>query len=195
LDSIRAPRFWPHRVRLAFKRLDQDGSAPVLADLVGMRRLGPITLSAAPLVISHPKLQALHAFWLQQRGGNLFATRSDFAFANLKIWLGHICLVEVAREPVRFRFRLIGTHVGELAGRDHTGRWLDSCFPSERLAAVLDPFYECLRRRAPVACAERYEAPNGDRSILEQLLLPCSADESAIDLIVGAVYLEAERAA
>ena len=162
----------------------------MLVDPIGFRRLGAASIDGSPLVIVHPKLQALHGLWELLRGERPLPPRAGFAFDALKTWLGHIAIVEILREPTRFRVRLFGTDLVELAGRDYTGQTLDKCVPSEQVATVLDWYHECLARCTPIARAARYAAPSGDRFILEQLLLPCSSDQEAVDVIVGAAYLE-----
>jgi hypothetical protein len=162
----------------------------MLTDPIGFRRVGGASIEGSPLVIGHPKLQALHAFWDQMRGERALPTRDAFPFEALRIWLGHIAIVEVLREPAQFRFRLFGTRLVELAGKDLTGQTFDKCVPPDRFAAAVDPYNECLARCGPVVRAVRYAAPGGAPFMLEQLLLPCASDQGAIDVIVAATYLE-----
>ena len=90
-------------------------------------------MEGSPLVIAHPKLQALHAFWDQMRGERALPHRAGFPFNALRIWLGHIALLDVLREPIQFKFRLFGTRLVELAGKDYTGQTLDKCVPADRV--------------------------------------------------------------
>ncbi len=124
------------------------------------------------------------------RGERALPARGAFPFETLRIWLGHIALVDVLREPAQFKFRLFGTRLVELAGRDLTGQTFDKCIPADRLAAAVEPYLECLARCGPVVRAVRYAAPGGAPFMLEQLLLPCASDQGAIDVIVAATYLE-----
>ena len=166
----------------------------MLANPVGMRRLGPVSISGSSLVVSNPRLQALHSYWRAACGPHAVAAKEAFDFKNLRMWLGHIALIEVERDPIQFRFRLYGTYLAELAGADHTGKFLDQCFPRASVGPMLDPYYECVDSASPAAFAERYRLPNGERAIMEQLLLPCSSDRKQVDVVVGALYLEAESA-
>jgi hypothetical protein len=162
----------------------------MLADPIGFRRLGSASMKGLPLIIAHPKLQALHALWGQLRGESMVPARSGFAFDVLKIWLGHVALVEVLREPTQFRVRLFGTRLVEWAGKDCTGRTLDDCVRADQVTDLLDPYHECLARCAPVVRAARYASPGGALFTLEQLLLLCSSDGDVVDVIVAAAYFD-----
>ena len=165
----------------------------MLADPLRLRRKGqPRITHGVSLLMEHPKLRSLHAYWDQQRAGRDFADRSAFGFGPLKIWLGNIALIEVSREPLQFRMRLFGTNLVELAGKNYTTKWLDKCVPPALVPDLLEPYYECIKQGRPVARAQCYEAGDGTTPLLEQLLLPCSSDQTSIDLIVGAAYLERE---
>jgi hypothetical protein len=163
----------------------------MLANPVGMQRLGAARPSNKSLV-EHPRLQALHGYWLGERGTHLVPAKEAFDFKNLKAWLGHVALIDVAHDPIRFRFRLYGTYLAELAGADLTGKSLDHV-ALDRIDSALDPYLKCVTSMSPVAFSDRYRASNGAIGVVEQLLLPCSSDDEVVDIVVGALYLEAER--
>jgi hypothetical protein len=164
----------------------------MLADFKGMQRLGPVPGSGAPFAVSHARLQALHDYWREQRGEAKFAPKESFDFNNLRAWLGHVALVDVERDPIQFRFRLYGTYLVELAGADHTGKRLEQCLTQDSVGCGPDFYYECVRSASPVALAERYQLATGSIAIAEQLLLPCSSNRTEVDVVVSALYVEAE---
>lgn len=43
--------------------------------------------------------------------------------------LAGTALIDIARSPFRFRFRLLGERMQSYHGRNFTGRWLDEVFP------------------------------------------------------------------
>ena len=144
------------------------------------------------LAIKHPRLKTLHTFWDLTRGSRRYPARADFAFKDLRQWLGHIALIEVAQKPLRFRIRLLGTHLVEYAGRDHTGQWLDECVAPEQVDDALEPFIACVKAGAPVFRISRYVNPRASKSVLERLLLPCSSDQKTIDIVLGCTYVESD---
>lgn len=148
--------------------------------------------SVETLAIKHPRLKTLHTFWDLTRGSRRYPARADFAFKDLRQWLGHIALLDVFRKPLRFRVRLLGTHLVDYAGADYTGRWLDECVAPEAVAEMLEPFIACIESGAPVFRHSRYINPRATKSVLERLLLPCSSDQKTIDIILGGTYVESE---
>lgn len=96
-----------------------------------------------------------------------------------------LCLIDVAREPLRFRYRLVGTGQVQALRRDLTGQWLDAALPEfERSTAYADLV-------AVAAGAIRYRRgppdiplEDGD-ALMERLLLPLAQDGSRVDMILG----------
>ncbi len=72
----------------------------MLANFMGMRRLGPVPVDGKSLALSHPRLQALQTYWREQCGEAAFAPKDAFDFNNLRAWLGHVALVDVERDPI-----------------------------------------------------------------------------------------------
>jgi hypothetical protein len=164
----------------------------MLAKFKGMQRLAPVPGSGAPFAVSHPRLQALHRYWGEQRGDAKFAPKDSFDFKSLRPWLGHIALVDAEREPIELRFRLYGTYLVRLTGADHTGKRLDQCLHPDSIGCGPDSYLECVRSASPIAHAERYQMTSGSTAIAEQLLLPCSSTRTEVDVVVSALYVEAE---
>jgi hypothetical protein len=165
----------------------------VLVDPVGLHRVQAISVAGPSLVVTHPKLQALHGYWRTECRANGLPARTSFGSEGMRLWLGHVALIDVLREPVQFRVRLYGTQLANLNGADLSGKALDGCFARNKVAAALDPYYACMKYSAPVAFAHRYETNEQVPLVLEQILLPCAADGVNIDLIVGAAYLESAK--
>src|SRR5215469_5086608 len=77
-------------------------------------------------IISHPTLVALHRYWDGKRGGRMMPSRRDLDPSEIVKLLPHIYMVDVLRDPLRFRYRLIGTAICAFLGRDYTGRAVDA---------------------------------------------------------------------
>ncbi len=148
--------------------------------------------STQTLAIKHPRLKTLHTFWDLTRGSRRYPARADFAFKDLRQWLGHIALIDVVQRPPRFRIRLLGVRLVEYAGADHTGQWIDECVAPEGIDDALEPYVTCVNTGAPVFRLSRYFNPRSTKSVLERLLLPCSSDQKTIDIILGCTYVESE---
>jgi hypothetical protein len=64
--------------------------------------------------------------WYQRRGEAEFPARSDFDPLDLLFALGNIVLIQVMYDPLRFRFRLVGSNITRHLGHDSTGLYIDN---------------------------------------------------------------------
>ena len=105
---------------------------------------------------------------------------SDLAELLRWVWL-----VDVQREPPRFRYRLIGTGHRQVMGKDFTGRWIDDVFPDfpqmqgyADFLAVMAGELRHMRRRPEFPVGEKFVA-------MERLLLPLARDGVTVDMMLG----------
>jgi hypothetical protein len=105
--------------------------------------------------------------------------------SDLSEVLRWVWLADVQREPLRFRYRLVGTGHRAVIGSDPTGKWLDEAFadfPSMKAYAdfAASATGEARYRRGtpefPVA--EKYVS-------MEVVLLPLARDGVAVDMLFG----------
>ena len=112
---------------------------------------------------------------------------------ELRRWLGRLQLLDVLDQGADFRYRLHGTILVDMYGRDLTGRQLSSLGDA---ASVFQREYRaCIRDRRPVAICNQ-PIPNKDHWSIDQLVLPLSGDGVLVDrLLVGVMpALTAENA-
>jgi hypothetical protein len=106
--------------------------------------------------------------------------------AAISALLPFVWLADIQREPLRFRYRLLGTEHARVFGRDYTGHWLDETHVN---------FYASPGYPQYVAAAEQGRAgyrrghslamlPMDYRSI-ERLLLPLAQDGKAVDMLLA----------
>ena len=75
--------------------------------------------------------KALYDYWDSKRNGKGFVSREDIEPAEILPLLPNIFLVDVLPgEGARFRFRLVGTKIGEIEGT-LTGKYLDEIYPDD----------------------------------------------------------------
>ena len=77
------------------------------------------------------RLVALQQVWESKCKDGRLPSKADFPPEDVKPWLGHILLLDVSRNPARFRVRLMGGNLVSYAGTDFTGKWLDEVFDPE----------------------------------------------------------------
>jgi hypothetical protein len=101
--------------------------------------------------------------------------------------LPHMWMVEVYRDPLRFRYRLVGTHIVLSVGRELTGGWLDEVQPETVINPMLRDRYRFL---AETGCPTWRHGPTywerePTHRVVENCLLPLAADGAIVDKIVA----------
>jgi hypothetical protein len=143
----------------------------------------------------HPTITALHDYWLSIHPAAGLPGRQHMDPCAIAALLPHLFMVDVARDPLRFKYRLVGTEYVRLIGKDLTGRYLDEVHPGFH-GLVLRQYVEAVElgkpayRKGPVLYA------NPDRQYLgmERLLVPLARDGVQVDILLGAVvYIPARR--
>jgi len=106
------------------------------------------------------------------------------AIPRLLPWLR---LYEVHRDPLRFKYRLVGTECVRMLGRDPTGRWFDETFPGagasrthESLVGVANGAglgYRCGPPPRNLVGQDNIDS--------ELILLPLARDGRLVDMVLG----------
>lgn len=132
-----------------------------------------------------PRIKELVSHWNGLRPDGGLPGRQHLDPVRIPSVLANIWLVDVQREPMRFRFRLVGTRVVEFLGRDPTGRWIDDVYPSFTGTPVEMEFVACAttgelrwRRGAPMMEASK------DYVQVERIALPLAANGSDVDMLL-----------
>ena len=101
--------------------------------------------------IRHPKLVKLLAFWEARRHGRPVPLRKDMLPEDMGEWIGNLGIFGVEREPLRFRYRLVGQMIVDYDGQNFTGRYLDELLAPDLKPGILSQYEQCVRRAEPVA--------------------------------------------
>ncbi|WP_431571665.1 PAS domain-containing protein [Hypericibacter sp.] len=88
-------------------------------------------------------IRELAAYWHELRGANPVALKKSFDPARVTALLPYLIIAEYVQNPLRIRYRLVGTEQVRHAGEDFTGKWLhetewDSRYVEVWLAAVAE---------------------------------------------------------
>jgi hypothetical protein len=129
----------------------------------------------------------LYDDWETRRRGRLFPARADFDPLDLRYIIGNLSLLDVLRDPLRFRYRIHSTNMAQWLGFDLTGKEIDDSPNTERGAQIKDHFVAVIDREGPVV--RLHEWIGGNHQVLrhEALVLPLAKDGSTIDMIMSAV--------
>jgi hypothetical protein len=104
---------------------------------------------------------------------------------HLRELLPWLWLVDVQREPPRFRYRLIGTELTRAMGRDLTGRWLDEEHSDFNTAVDYGDFL-AVAGGALRFCRRPPDFRVEDKPLLmERLLMPLARDGTTVDMMLA----------
>src|SRR6185503_9572608 len=71
-------------------------------------------------------IKCLHEYWQGIRPAPaLLPGRGHLVLRDIAPLLRHIWLVDVVGDPIRFRYRVLGTTIDQLIGNHLNGAWLD----------------------------------------------------------------------
>ncbi len=145
-----------------------------------------------------PVLSELHSYWQSRRRGEGFPARNDIDPVDIPALLEHLILVDVLRDPLDFRYRLVGGHIVQNAGRNVQGKTVRG------LIADGGPRAKALQAKAlhlgetlavvqePVCIELSYAAPDGEeRKRLQGILLPLGEPGEGMNMVLGGLsYLK-----
>lgn len=113
--------------------------------------------------------------------------RADFDPVEMVPLLPHLFLVDVAEagDLRRFRYRLIGTAIVTLLGRDSTGKWADDALHGDNAPGIQGLFSLASETRAPVVVkGHLFFISERSWTFVEGLLLPLSANGADVDMLL-----------
>ncbi len=140
--------------------------------------------------LSEPRLHRLYAYLEAKRGSREFAARRDIDPLDFTYILGNIVLLDVLYQPLRFRYRLVGSLLSTKVGYDMTGKFLHEHPHPDYREYMLDCYAEIIRSRLP-------SGGNYDLFIDQEikryqcLRVPLSDDGETIDRVIAAVVFGA----
>lgn len=140
-----------------------------------------------PDELRHPNLVKLYRHWDEVRGAKAMPSRAEVDPLAMPQLLGNLLLIDVLHDPLRFRYRLIGTRLTERIKRDMTGKFFDEIpepLYRDRLYAWHGGVVEEGKPRAGVTARrllDRWEP-------YEILTLPLSADGARVDMTLTGLY-------
>jgi hypothetical protein len=144
--------------------------------------------SPQPEAISSPYLKAIFDHWIVLRRGRASPDVDDFDPTDLPpASLRYIIMADVTSAPLRFRYRLVGTHAVEVGGFDFTGKYLDELeMPEDTAEQIRQNLAHVANACMPLI--GRYDWPMIDensRVAVEYIILPLTKDGQVIRLLTA----------
>ena len=131
------------------------------------------------------RVRKAYAYWrdIHPQGG--LPGRPHIEPVRLGRLLPLVWLIDIQDEPFRLRYRLVGTEIVDLLGRDPTGQWFDEAHPDlathasyvERAKAVIATRIPNWRKGRPNLWQhETY-------SVVQNLIMPLASDGASVDML------------
>src|SRR5262249_55061756 len=120
-----------------------------------------------------------------KRGQRRMPSRQDIDPTEIPKLLRNVMLIDVFRDPLKFRYRLVGTRVVDATGENRTGKCFDcveffACNPG-----VKEEYVAAVATGEPRHSLEPFRRlDRGTEYDVERLLLPLSSDGATVDMIL-----------
>jgi hypothetical protein len=123
--------------------------------------------------------------WRAKAGAREMPVRSDMTPRDLKTLLRNILVLErVSREPSRYKFRLVGTGLHNMAG-ELTGKMVDEVVPREHLPRWVECGDLILDGGQPMRFIGRVHLEGKEYLNAENLFVPLANDNNEPVFIMG----------
>ncbi len=133
--------------------------------------------------IRSERLRRLFDYWESKRAARKLPARAALDPLDIPYVLANLALVDVLRDPLRFRFRLVGTEIVARDGTDLTGRTTDD-HPLPEYRALLRQSYSDVVASSVPAVFRRQRLMDGKPRHYEVLYLPLAADGVTVDMLL-----------
>ena len=124
------------------------------------------------------RVRRLYEYWLGlcEKGGGL-PRRRDMDPLDIADILRWVWMVDVHRDPLRFKFRLFGTAHVETMGTERTGQWIDEAFPEFPTSIGYADYVSVAEELTPSyrKGSAHYHVP--DYKTIERIMLPLVDDD------------------
>ncbi|GIK98437.1 MAG: hypothetical protein BroJett029_26460 [Alphaproteobacteria bacterium] len=128
-----------------------------------------------------PLIAELYAIWKRKRGDAELPRRADFEPAEMKRLLPNLIIAEIEAEPLRVRYRLVGTKVAAASGFDFSGRYLDEIDLATGAENWLAQYREILASRRPLFGRAEVPTVDGGSFGYEFALFPVTTDGRSVN--------------
>lgn len=137
------------------------------------------------LSFSDPSYGQLLDLWRDKARGRPMPARSDISPRDLKDILRHVLVLErVSQNPSRYRFRLVGTGLTQMAG-ELTGKMVDEVVPPEHLSRWVGCGDLILDGGQPMRFLGRVHLKGREYLNAENLYVPLSNDAGQPTFVMG----------
>lgn len=156
-------------------------------DLHGIPRYRPVADRTMSLV--SPALQRLYAYWLGKAAVRP-PRRTDIDPLEIGPDVRHVTLLDVAHDPLRFRWRLLGGEIVAGTGRSPIGRHFEEIYPHPMLVDMMRLFSRCALTGLPIRHLGTARFAGRDYLGYESAHMPLFGDDGRVAIVFGAIHFE-----
>jgi hypothetical protein len=140
-------------------------------------------------MIADPILVELYRYWESKRGSRLFPSRSSIDPSEIKRCLSRMMLVDVFREPLRFRYRLVGTAASSLISLGElTGKWVNRDTYGDFAATLQDMYGRVVETGRPIRGSGNLRDLDGrDWVNVENVQMPLGDSDDLVTMVMVGV--------
>jgi hypothetical protein len=133
-----------------------------------------------------PRLREFHALWDRKRGSRALPARPDFAFEELRPWLGQLHVVEVL--PTDFRFKVFAGKSAARMRQELTGKLISEITPAWMAEDATKDYREVVDKCIPLYADRTRREHEGRVYSWRRLILPLGQGEAVDHLFVCMDY-------
>jgi hypothetical protein len=138
-----------------------------------------------------PTVRRFYEYWLSVAPHGRLPGRQHIAPEDIITLLPRLWMCDVFRDPLRFRYRLVGTEIVRSVQRELTGQWLDEAQPQSVTNPTLSNRYRFIVetgrptwRRGPTLWSR-----DPHHRTVENCLVPLATDGETVDKIFAMTAL------
>lgn len=130
--------------------------------------------------VASSAIVALQDYWQRLHRDRRLPAKRDIDPAEIKPLLPYLVIAEIHWEPLRVRYRLVGTEAARFAGADYTGQWLHETGWGEAIAEIETNFRRVAESGRPLFGADRILWVDDKWKHYEWAMLPLSDDGTRV---------------
>ena len=154
-------------------------------DLQGTRHYRPVP--DPTMSLTAPVLVRLYAYW-QARAAMRPPTRADIDPLEIGPDIRHVVLLDVALDPLRFYWRLLGGELVDSVGRNVSGKTFEGIYPHPLYADVMRVFSRVALTGLPIRHVGTARFADRDHLHYESLHLPLFGDDGQVAMMFGGLH-------
>ncbi|EDP63079.1 hypothetical protein BAL199_29917 [alpha proteobacterium BAL199] len=154
-------------------------------DLQVERRYRP---AADPtLSIEAPVLRRLFEYW-KNKSAQQRPCRSDIDPLEIGVDIPNVILLDILHDPLRFRWRLLGSCIVDATGRNVTGKRFEDIYPHPVLVDVMRVFSRSALTGLPIRHVGTGRFADRDYLAYESVHLPLFDARGNVEMIMGGLH-------